>query len=200
MMPIRVEFEMSREDMLAATDVLADHDAGARQARVKAQRLAAVMIVAVVALEAVLFARPGPGPSPAGLAFVGTGVLFLIWLCPTRRTFRRALRKQTDARLRTAAGRAYLGPRSVEAGRDGLTITSGYGSSLVTWRGVIDVIPTPDHVVVILPGPAYLPIPRRAFGSEDAFEEFGAAVAERAEAGGGLAGRSPRPESPHHPV
>ena len=118
MKPLRVEFDMTREDMLAATDVLADRDPGIRLARRKAQRAVAVVVLVVVALEAVLFAQPGPGPSPAGLAFTGTAVLFLVWCCPTRHTMRRALRKQTDARLGTEAGRAYLGPRSVEVGRD----------------------------------------------------------------------------------
>ena len=161
MKPLRAEFDMTWEDIAAVADVLADRDPGIRLARRKAQRVVAAVVVAVVAVEAVLFAQPGPGPSPAGLAFTGAAVLFMVWVCPTQRTTRGAVRKQMAARLATAAGRAYLGPRSVEPGRDGLAISSGYGSSLTTWRGVIDVIPTPNHLVVVLPGPTYLPVPRR---------------------------------------
>jgi hypothetical protein len=200
MKPLRVEFDMTREDLTTAADVVADLDAGVRMVRRRSQRIFAGLIALLVTLQAAALALAGPLVDPASVAFTGAMVLWLVWLCPTRRSLRRAVRKQTAARFTTAAGRAYLGPRSVEVGRDGLSISSEYGSSLTTWCGVIDVIHTPTHMFVVLPGPSYLCVPRRAFDSDDDFERFGASVTELAAAGGGLTGRSPPPQSTHHPV
>jgi len=191
MKPLRAEFDMTREDLAAAADVVADLDAGVRMVRRRSQRIFAGLIALLVTLQAAALVVAGPLVDPASVAFTGAMVLWLVWLCPTRRSLRRAVRKQTAARFSTAAGKAYLGPRSVEAGRDGLAISSEYGSGLTTWRGVIDVIPTPSHLFVILPGPAYLCVPRRAFDSDGDFERFGATVTDVVAAGGGLTGRVP---------
>jgi hypothetical protein len=191
MKPLRAEFDMAQEDLAAAADVVADHDAGVRMFRRRAQRIFAGLIALLITLQAAALVMAGPLADPASVAFTGAMVFWLVWLCPTRRSMRRAVRKQTAARFSTVAGRAYLGPRSVEVGRDGLSISSDYGSSLTTWRGVIEVIHTPTHLFVILPGPAYLCVPRRAFDSDNEFEQFGVVVTELATAGGGLTGRAP---------
>jgi hypothetical protein len=79
----------------------------------------------------------------------------------------------------------------VEVGDDGIAIASRFARTLVTWCGVIDVVPTADHLVVILPGPVYLCVPRLAFDTDSDFEQFGEAVTELATSGGGLTGRVP---------
>ena len=55
----------------------------------------------------------------------------------------------------------------------------------------IDVMSSPGYLVVLLPGPVYLCVPRRAFETDGDFERFGQTVADLAAAGGGLTGRAP---------
>jgi hypothetical protein len=52
MKPLRVEFDMTRENLMTAADVLADHDAGVRMVRRRAQCILAGLIAALVTLQA----------------------------------------------------------------------------------------------------------------------------------------------------
>ena len=191
MKPLRVEFDMTRDDLAAAVEVAVDRDPGVRMVRRKTQRIYAGLILFVVGIQALALA--GPRVDRTSVAFTVAGVLLLICLWPTRRTMLRGTRRHAAARYSTPAGKAYLGPRSVELTRDGLAVSSGFGSSLFIWPGVIDVTPTRAHLVVTLPGPTYLCIPGRAFDSDSEFEHFGEVMTELAEAGGGLAGRVAAP-------
>lgn len=193
MKPLRVEFDMTRDDLAAAVEVAVDRDPGVRMVRRKTQRVFAGLILFVVAVQAAAFILVGPGVARTNAAFSVAGIFLLIWLWPTRRTMLRGTRRNAAARYSTPAGKAYLGPRSVELTRDGLAVSSGFGSSLFIWPGVIDVTPTRTHLVVTLPGPTYLCIPRRAFDSDNEFEHFGEVMTELAEAGGGLTGRVAAP-------
>src|SRR5262245_28457378 len=101
MKPLRAEFDLTRDDLAAAADVAADRDPGVQMARRRAQRTLAVLILVLVAYQALALAEAGPGASPANVAISGVVVLFLVWICPTRRTMRRTVRKQFDAKFST---------------------------------------------------------------------------------------------------
>jgi hypothetical protein len=193
MKPLRVEFDMTSEDYPAAAEAVAvaDRDPGVRTARRKAQRTLTGAILFLAAVLAVDLARGKPQVFTASMSLTAGAVVGMALRLPTRRSWGRSVRRQTAAIYTAAAGRATLGSRSVEVGHDGLAITSEFARTLVTWRGVIDVLPTPDHLVVVLPGPASLCVPRRAFGNDGEFEQFGEVVTELARAGGGLTGRAP---------
>src|SRR5262245_46403349 len=125
------------------------------------------------------------------MSLVGGVIVALVFRFPTRRAWRRGAWNQAAAVLTTVAGKACLGPRTVEVGPDGIAITSAFARTLFNWRGVIDVIPTPDPLIVILPGSLCLCVPRRACDTDSDFERFEEAVTELATAGGGLTGRNP---------
>jgi hypothetical protein len=93
---------------------------------------------------------------------------------------RRIARKYVDMRVRTPAGEAYLGPRTVEIGRESLTASTKWGTSTYNWSGVFEIVPTPDYLFLVLPGPAYLPIPRRAFEYDEDFARFCDAILDMA--------------------
>jgi hypothetical protein len=59
------------------------------------------------------------------------------------------------------------------------------------WRAAMDLIPTAHHVFLVLPGPAYLAVPRRAFEFDDDYHYFAEAVVEWAAAREGLAHEHP---------
>jgi hypothetical protein len=191
MKPLRVEYDVTPEDLPTAAAAVADRDPGVRKARGKAQRIVAGMILILTAFVATDFAWHQPPVLKVSMGCVGEAVIAMILRFPTRRSWGQAIRNQAAAVFTTAAGKACLGPRSVEVGPDGIAITSEFARTLVTWRGVIDVILIPDHLVVILPGPVYLCVPRRAFAADSDFERFGETVTELATVGGGLAGRAP---------
>jgi hypothetical protein len=193
MKPLRVEFDMTSEDLPAAAEAVAvaDRDPDFRMARRKAQRTLTVGILFFAAVLALDLARDKPKVFTASMSLVAGGIIGLVLRLPTRRSWGRLARQQTAAKYTSAAGRAALGSRLVEVGHDGLAITSEFAHTLVTWRGVIDVFPTLDHLVVVMPGPVSLCVPRRAFGNDGEFEQFGEVVTELARAGGGLTGRAP---------
>jgi hypothetical protein len=189
MKPLRVEFDVTREDLPAAAEAVADRDPGVRKVRRKAQRILAGVILFLVAVLAFDLAWHKPRAYTASMSLIAGAVIGLVLRFPTRRSWGQAARKQAANLYTTAAGKAALGPRSVEVGRDGLAITSGFAHSLYAWHAVIDVIPASDLLVVLLPGPLYLCVPRRAFDADGDYERFREVVNELATAGGGLTGR-----------
>jgi hypothetical protein len=191
MKPLRVEFDMAPGDLATAAAAIADRDPNNRKSRGKAQRVMVGVILFLVAVLAFDFTSRAPRGHTASMACVIGAVIGLVLHFPTRRAWSQAARKQTTTAFTTPAGKASLGPRSVEVGDDGIAIASGFARTLFTWRGVIDVVPTADHLVVIFPGPVYLCVPQRAFDTDSDFERFGEVVTELAMAGGGLTGRSP---------
>lgn len=191
MKPLRVEFDLTPEDLATAVAAVADRDPNSRKARGKAQRVMVEVILFLVACLAFDFTFLTARVKTASVGCVIGAVIALVLRFPTRRAWGQAVRQQAAAVFTTPAGKASLGPRSVEVGDDGIAIASRFARTLVTWDGVIDVVPTADHLVVILPGPVYLCVPRRAFDTDCDFEQFGEAVTELATAGGGLTGRAP---------
>ena len=192
MKPLRVEFDMTREDLVAGFEAYADRDPDVRKTRGKAQRLFALAILFLTTLLTYDFAVRTPQVFTVSMSCLAGVVVLLVLRFPSRRSWREAVCRQVTSMLTTAAGQACLGPRSVEVNGDGLALASAFSRSLITWRGVINVIPTADHLVVVLPGPLCLPVPRRAFGNEHDFEHFGEVVTELATAEGGLTGRVPQ--------
>jgi hypothetical protein len=190
MKPLRVEFDMTPEDLAAAAAAVADRDPNSRKARGKAQRVVAVMILVLSAILAFDFTFFPTRTQTMSVGCLIGAVIALVLRFPTRWAWGRAVRQQTAAIFTTQAGKALLGPRSVEVGDDGIAITSVFARTLMTWRAVIDVVPTADHQVVLLPGPVYLCVPRRAFDTDHDFERFGEVVTELATANGGLTGRA----------
>src|SRR5262245_6882853 len=191
MKPLRIEFDVIKEDLPTAAAVVADRDPRTHEARRKAQRIVAVAILVLATLLIIGIVRPWAGIYWMTLGCIGGVILGMITRFPTRQAFRKMAREQTATVLATAAGKATLGPRSVEISSDGIASTSEFARTLFTWRAVIDVIPSPDHLIVILPGPLCLCVPRRAFDTDSDFEQFGETMTELATTGGGLTGRSP---------
>ena len=191
MKPLRVEFDLTSDDVAAAAETVADRDPRAREARAKAQRVLAVVILVIAVFLAVDYGLRKPRVYTASMGVLGGAAVAMVLRFPTRRAWGEAARMQAAAVFTTPAGKACLGPRSVEVTRDGIAFASCFARTLVTWRGVIDVMPTADLLVVLLPGPVYLCVPRRAFQTDGDFEQFGQTVADLAAAGGGLTGRAP---------
>lgn len=190
MKALRVEFELTREDITSQLRTAIEKDPGVRQTVRRLKRTYVILIALLVALEVVAclaFNRLDPILVLAGVA----GVLWLVWHWPNRRWVHRHADRQARAIFATQAGIALLGPRAVEAGPAGLSITSDYGRTVFHWRAVLELTPTPHHLFLVLPGPAYLAIPRRAFEFDDDFRRFADAVAEWAAAREGLAAEYP---------
>jgi hypothetical protein len=191
MKPLRVEFDMTPEDLVAGAQAFADRDPGVRKTRRNAQRVLAVVILILAAFVAIDFALHTPPVYTLSMGCLGGATVAMVLRFPNRRSWGEVVRKQATSMLASPAGKACLGPRSVEVNHDGIALASGFARTLVTWRGVIDVISTADYQVIILPGPVCLPVPRRAFDTDHDFEQFGETVTELATAGGGLTGRVP---------
>lgn len=184
MKPLRVEFEMTPEDLPSAVEIVVDRDPGIQESLQKAQCIVAVIILALSAFLAIGYFQPGPEVYVASMGLVIAVILFLLTRFPTRQSWRQAARRQGAATIESAAGKACLGPRSVEVGEDGIAIASEFARTLITWRGVFDVIQTADLLVLVLPGPTYMCVPRRAFNDDSDFEQFGNVLAEKATRGG----------------
>ena len=181
MTPLRVGFDLTREDYERTIQTVLESDPFTRRAWRKVKWLLAMFVGVLVAGTGWVWAVVGN--PPVGLVVVT--VLMFAWAVaawPNARKYRRTAMKYVASLLAKPAGRAYLGPRTVEVGRDGLTITSRYGSSTVRWDGVFDVIRTPNHMFLVIPGPGYLSVPRSAFEYDEDFARYCDAVADLAEA------------------
>jgi hypothetical protein len=190
MKPLRVEFELTRDDIAAQFRACAEKDPGVRSAMRRVKRTLILIFLLVVASQAAMYWLVPHVDTASVAVFVFTG-LWLLWFWPTRRWVHRLADRQVKAQFATPAGRAYLGPREIEVGPDGMVVTSEYGRTVFHWRAVLDVSPTRDYLFLVVPGPGYMAIPRRAFEFDDDFRHFAHLVAELAENGGGLAAEHP---------
>lgn len=187
MKPLRVEFDLTREDLTAAVRVVLDHHPATRQAWRRVRRVILATAAFLVAVPILLNLH-----DPFTLAATGAGLLWLLWCWPGPRRMAAMARRQVAAQLATRAGRAYLGRRVVELSPDDLTVTTDYSAAAVAWHGVFDLITDRDYVYFVLAGPAYLAVPRRAFEFDGDFTRFAELAAELAGRGGGLAARAGR--------
>jgi hypothetical protein len=189
MKPLRVEFDMTPEDLTTAAEAVTDRDPNSRKARGKVQRVMVGVLLFLASVVAFDFTYRAPRVVTVSMSCLIGAMIGLTLRFPTRPAWGRAVRAQTAAIFTTPAGKAAIGPRSVEVSDDGIAVTSTFARTLFTWRAVLDVVPTADHQVVILPGPVYLCVPRRAFASDHDFDRFGETVTEQATANGGLTNR-----------
>ncbi len=188
MKPLRVEFDMTKADLLAVADVLAARDAGVIRAIRKTRTSLLLMMAFLLVPFGAVFALQGLNVAPLVVAVpISVGVLALA--LPTTHRMGQRIRKSMAANLATPAGRAYLGWRVLEVGAEGLMMESSYSTARIGWRGVVDLVPTADHLFIVLPGPGYLPVPAAAFGNHDDFDRFVDGVTELCAAGGGLTAR-----------
>jgi hypothetical protein len=190
MKPLRVEFELTKDDLRAQLRTCAEKDPGVRAAMRRVKRLLGVIFLLAAASQAAMCLLV-PHVDVVSVAVVVFTGLWLLWCWPTRRWVHRLADRQVKAQFATPAGRAYLGPREIEVGPDGMVVTSDYGRTVFHWRAVLDVAPTRDYLFLVVPGPGYMAIPRRAFEFDDDFRHFAHLVAELAERGGGLAAEYP---------
>lgn len=193
MKPLRVEFDMTPEDAAAGAEAYATRDPAPGKVRAKARRVVVAVVLFLAACLAFDLTYHSPRVDSACMGCVIGAMFVLLLFFPDREVWRRATLSQVAAALATPAGKATLGPRSVEVGDDGIAIASGFARTLITWRGLINVIPTATHLVVVLPGPVCLAVPRRAFADDHDFEHFGEVVTDLATANGGLTGRAAPP-------
>jgi hypothetical protein len=182
MTPLRVEYELTREDYERTVQAVLDRDPFARRAWRRVKLLLAGYAAVLAALTAAVWAVADEPPVLL-VGFTLAVAAWAVWFWPGGRRSRRTSRKYVTALMGTPAGRAYLGKQAVTVGRDGLTVEKRYGSSVVRWAGVFEAIRTPTHLFLVLPGPGYLPVPRTAFEFDEDFARYCDAVADLVAAG-----------------
>lgn len=168
MTPRRLDFDITIEDQVAAFEAMADHDEAIVRNRRLGQQVIGTLVGLLIVIQGVqfFFAEEPGWITPLA------AVVFLLALCPTREKMRAQLRKTAAERSQSPEGQMLLGPRSMTFSPQGIGVTASYGSAHFLWTAVIDVLPTPGHLFLVLPGPSYYPVPREAFGSDAAFERF----------------------------
>jgi hypothetical protein len=176
--PTRAEFDLT--DDLAVASVAAFHagdPAGVGLMRA-ARRRTAGLLIAWLLLGCVLLAVIGPPAAAATVLAVGGALVVATWLAfPAR--WRQAAEAQTRRVLLDPTGSAALGRRVVEFAPTRLVLHTDYSREEFTYGAVLRVRTTPDFLLLTLPGPRPLAVPRAAL-PVDAFdrleEELRAAV------------------------
>jgi hypothetical protein len=74
-------------------------------------------------------------------------------------------------------------------------VESGYSRGQAFWRAVVRTHLDDDYLTLTWPGPEYFPIPRTAFATDAAFDQFATEVYRLIEVSGGNVGDSP-PDDP----
>lgn len=98
---------------------------------------------------------------------------------------RRNLSRQTKLLKKQGTFHAFLGPRTVTFGPEGIRSRHAGGEALYLWHTIRDVAITPTHFAVSLGPQEFTFLPRRAFGSEAREQEF-LALVERYRTGAAL--------------
>jgi len=103
-------------------------------------------------------------------------VLFVLFVIPYMRWRAAAI---TRRMLAEGQNSGYYGPCSLSIEPDGLRETKSTGESVRTWSAVEKVLVTDTHAFIYTSAVEAFVLPRRAFHSADAFQEFVNEVSER---------------------
>lgn len=194
MQPTRIEFDLAREDMVAAARVAVAQDRAILKANAN-NRLGSIMLTCFGIL---LVGGPTAlKPYAVWIGFIIGCFLMLIGLAlwPTRKKLADLVESHIKNAIRDPAWRIALGRRTVELHPDCLALEAGYGRSQVYWRAVVRTHRDGDYLTLTLPGPQLVPVPRAAFETDAAFDKFVDEAYRLIEAGGGNVGDSP-PDDP----
>jgi hypothetical protein len=184
---MRIEFEQTEDDIAAAAATVIRFNPGTAKGR-RTQRIAAVLTGTVGVVCGVLFLRYDAelARTVVGATAVGL-VMFAFQMWPTAGRTRANARKYARRAVSAPVGYCLLGPRTYEVTPDALRVASPYAESRVRWAAVGYVRRDEDYLFISIAGGSVFPIPRDAFESDTAFDQFAGAVevAHHAAAGGG---------------
>lgn len=170
MTPVRLEWDLDAETAVAAAVAFhaADPAPTAAVAAARWRNRAVGLVVAV--WFGVLYALDVPaGPLAVFGATLGLAFAYANWAgWKARQTTAVVIRRL----FADPAGAAALGRRTVEFARNGFTIDTDYSREEFSWSAVFRVRETPDFLLLTLPGPRSLALPRSAFPSAAAFADF----------------------------
>ncbi len=167
---VRLEYDLDVDTAVAAAVAFHSADPGPAGATAAARRLNAGYGLFVVGVFAGLYLFRAPAEMIAALgAAVGLAIVAVNW--PGRKA-----RHDTELIFRRLladpAGAAALGRRTVEFTPARLVVTTGYSREEYNWSAVLRVTQMPDFLILTLPGPRPLAIPRAAFPADDGFDRI----------------------------
>jgi len=171
---LRLDYDLDGYDHRAAGDVLMGKALPAWQRH--RFRIFAAAFVAVYGAS-ILSHRLGH-PIPTSVTLILMLVCFAALVANGVATRRRIWRTVSDSPLRQ-------GPIRMTADDEGVTVETPFSRQTVLWPAILDVIPGPDGLLLLIGGMECLSVPARAFADKTAKAEALAFLKSRAAAARG---------------
>lgn len=165
-MAAKVWHEVTEDDVLAFNRLFF-HEFPPVRRTLLVQRIGLTLLGSLLMLFAVA-ATIGSWP----LAFAGAVIeAVMVWFLATRRT-EQAWLNQTRAVLRAGRNLATLGWRWLTVDEQGVRIAGDFVDTSVPWPAIERVLKRPEAVYFFISANQAYIVPRRAFETDPAFEEF----------------------------
>jgi len=173
---MRVEFDQTEDDLVAAGVAQLRHDPMVRKQLAGRRAVAVVLGYGGAAFLALYFTGAAES-SLVAMLVTGVGMILLagmIW--PTAGKAPAEAKRFARRMLSSPAGPWLLGPRSFEVTPDALLVKTRASETRLRWEAVGYVVRDDDYVCIGIPGPAAYAIPRVAFETDTKFEQFAEAA------------------------
>lgn len=167
---VRLVYDLDRETAVAASAAVNAGDPGLTAATAPLRRRNAAYALLAAGLFAGLYLAGVSAGLIAlqGIALSGAVATVNLATWKRRQGYERVLRRVFN----DPAASAALGRRTVEFTRKGLVVDTEYSREEYAWPAVLRVKHTPDFLLLTLPGPRPLAIPRSAFPTTAEFDRF----------------------------
>jgi hypothetical protein len=163
-----VSYDLTRADWECCVGEQLRRRAGAKGPR--RQALIMLLLVAVL-VGAFIFFAVSPGPARwIALGCYGVGACWLIW--KASRLTHVSAGRVVDAMIESGGEAALFGPETVTICASGVSSEHGHRTIVYRWPGVTSIESSADGVFISTGPTAFIRIPRRAFASEEAVDEF----------------------------
>jgi hypothetical protein len=158
-----LEYEIALDDVVAFNLYHFDHSRVARRNRNLARYGVPVFLGLLVA--AIDFP---PSPVPIVAWILGAVLFVIIWPWIERRITRRYVTRF----FLEGQNKAMFGKHTLKVLPDSIVETSEHGETSVSWDAVEKIVKTDDMIYIYGSAVAAFLVPRRAFQTEEAFNEF----------------------------
>ncbi|MEW6533200.1 MAG: YcxB family protein [Thermodesulfobacteriota bacterium] len=162
-----LEYEVTLDDLVEFNLYHFDHS----RTFLRRRYLNRYGLPAMVVLALVIVTYP-----PTGGTFVSGFMTAGLWIAIWPRIERRATRKHITKFYREGQNKALLGKHMLQLLPDTIVETTDHGETSVSWDAVEKIVKAGDKIYVYINAVTAFVVPRRAFPTEEAFNEFFATV------------------------
>jgi YcxB-like protein len=169
---LTAEYELTKEDWSAFNFYHHFHSPTARRQYRRAWFFSVVLVLVLCLVISVLASlnSPRPGSTFVALLPLYSGVLFCLFWFPW--VYRRKVRKIVAGMIGEGRNRTLLGRQRVTISPEGISRSSDFDQSTISWSGIEQVVKDKNYAFVYTSALSAIIVPRRAFADDIGFDAF----------------------------